>query len=60
MSIGKRIQEAIFHLNEDDLEGVFLPLFTAVDATSKKEFSNMKENRTRNEAWPRKSQGFIT
>lgn len=31
MSIGKRIQEAVLYLNEDDFEASLLPLVTAID-----------------------------
>ncbi len=60
MSIGKRIQEAVRFLAENDLEAALFPLVTAIDATAGKEFPNEKKNQIRNEKWLRKNQGFTT
>lgn len=60
MSIGKRIQEAVRFLAENDLEAALLPLVTAIDATARKEFPAEKKNTLRNEKWLCKNQGFTT
>lgn len=60
MSIAKRIKEAVNYLNNDDLEASLLPLCTAIDATAKKTYPNLKENKKKMTKWLRYKQGFVT